>query len=257
MAAAVARMTPAERDATLRDARAFKQYQLAPDSPEDLARIPSLRRADIPVNVERIPHQDTKTPFGVPLALHDIFTNEIIYVDFAFPTGSLEGEMSLLLPLFGRAVCGMGLPGRPYHEVALDLFRLTGGFSASLDAGGIAGRPGSLGSSRSSAPRCLRHTLADALDLAARLLASADFSDHGRLRDILLELRNDMKSALIPGGHQFAMLRAAGMISDSVAKEEQWRGVTQVLFLERWRPTWMPSSRAWPRRWSASAPSFW
>ena len=42
-----------------------------------------------------------------------------------------------------------------------------------------------------------------------------------------------MKSALIPGGHQFAMLRAAGMISEPVAKEEEWRGITQLLFLER------------------------
>ena len=64
------------------------------------------------------------------------------------------------------------------------------------------------------------------------MLASADLTDLQRLRDILLDLRNDMKSALIPGGHQFAMLRAAGMISDAVAKEEEWRGITQLLFLE-------------------------
>jgi Zn-dependent M16 (insulinase) family peptidase len=46
-------------------------------------------------------------------------------------------------------------------------------------------------------------------------------------------MRNDMKSALVPGGHQFAMLRAAAMISEPVAKEEEWRGITQLLFLEK------------------------
>jgi Zn-dependent M16 (insulinase) family peptidase len=231
--AVVGRMTSAQKDAAIRDARAFKQYQVAPDSPEDLARIPSLQRSDIPPNVERIPHHDSQTPAGVPLALHDIFTNEIIYIDLAFPTDSITGELSLLLPLFGRAVCGMGLPAMPYDVVALELFRLTGGFSASLDAGGIAGRPGVYGQFMFFRTRCLRHTLPDAVDLVARLLAAADFRDLARLRDILLELRNDMKSALIPGGHQFAMLRAAGMISESVAKEEEWRGITQLLFLER------------------------
>ena len=231
--AVVGRMTPAQKEAAIQDARAFKQYQVAPDSPEDLARIPSLQRSDIPPNVERIPHRDSQTPAGVPLALHDIFTNEIIYIDLAFPTDSLTGEMSLLLPLFGRAVCGMGLPGMRYDAVALELFRLTGGFSASLDAGGIAGRPGVYGQFMFFRTKCLLHTLPEAVDLAARLLASADFSDRARLRDILLELRNDMKSALIPGGHQFAMLRAAGMISEPVAKEEEWRGITQLLFLEK------------------------
>jgi len=229
----IANMTPAEKEAAVRDVRGFKQYQLAPDSPENLARIPSLRRSDIPPNVERIPHQDTQTPAGVPLALHDIFTNEIVYLDLAFPTDGLTGELSLFLPLFGRAVCGMGLPGARYDEIALELFRLTGGFSASLDAGGIAGRPEGFGQFMFFRTRCLRHILPEAADLVARLLASADFQDLPRLRDILLELRNDMKSALIPGGHQFAMLRAAAMISVPVAKEEEWRGVTQLLFLDR------------------------
>ena len=81
--------------------------------------------------------------------------------------------------------------------------------------------------------RCLRHNLAEATDLVSRLLATADFGDHERLLDIFLELRNDMKSALVPPGHQFAMLRAASMISESVAREEQWRGVTQLLYLEK------------------------
>ena len=233
LASIVDALGPAEKDGVLRDARAFRQYQAAPDSPEEIARIPCLSRADIPPEVERIPSEDTRTPGEVPLRLHDIFTNEIVYLDFAFPTQGLAGERSLLLPLFGRAVTGMGLAGVPYHEVALDLFRLTGGFSASLDAGGIAGRPDEFGQFMFFRVRCLRRALGAAVDLVARLLSGADFRDLPRLRDILLELRNDMKSALIPGGHQFAMLRAAGMISEPVAKEEEWRGITQLLFLDR------------------------
>jgi len=232
LSAMVDRMTPSRKEAVLREARAFKQYQLAPDAPEEVARIPSLKRTDIPAKVERIPREETRTRGGVPLALHDIFTNEIVYLDLVFPTPALDAESSLLLPLFGRAVTGMGLPGASYDRVALDLFRLTGGFSASLDAGGIVGRPEEFGQFLFFRTRCLRPFLAECVGLVSRLLAEADFRDLSRLRDIVLELRNDMKSALIPGGHQFAMLRAASMISESVAREEQWRGVTQLLFLD-------------------------
>ena len=104
MEAVVGGMTPAQRDAALRMPALSRQYQLAPDSPEDLARIPSLRRSDIPPNVERIPHQDSRTPIGVPLALHDIFTNEIVYIDLAFPTDSLVGE-AVAPPAPVRARC--------------------------------------------------------------------------------------------------------------------------------------------------------
>jgi len=233
LAAMVQTLSGPDQERLLRGARAFKEYQVAPDKADEIARIPSLSRSDIPAEVERIPREDSRTAGGTPLTLHDIFTNEIVYLDLVFPTHALTGELSLLLPLFGRAVTGMGLPGIPYHRVALDLFRLTGGFSASLDAGGIAGKPDEFGQFMFFRTRSLRPFLTEAVDLVARLLSSTDFRDLPRLRDLLLELRNDMKSALIPGGHQFAMLRAASMISESVAKEEEWRGITQLLFLDR------------------------
>jgi Zn-dependent M16 (insulinase) family peptidase len=232
LAARLAAMTPPQKEEVLSESRAFRVYQLAPDSPESLALVPSLRRSDLPQQIERIPARDTRTASGVSLDLHDIFTNEVVYLDLAFPTDALSGEHSLLLPFFVRAVCGSGLPGVSYDKVALDLFRLTGGFSASLDAGGIVGKTTGFGQYAFFRTRCLRQNLGEAAALVARLLSTADFGDHARLRDMFLELRNDLKSALVPGGHQFAMLRAASMISESVAREEQWRGITQLLFLE-------------------------
>jgi presequence protease len=233
LAEVVARMSPAGKEEVIAESRAFRGYQAAPDSPEALARVPSLHRGDIPRQIDRIPARETRTASGVTLDLHDIFTNEIIYLDLAFPTDALAGEHSLLLPFFVRAVCGSGLPGMSYDQVALELFRLTGGFSASLDAGGNVGKLTGFSQYAFFRMRCLRQNLAEAAGLEARLLASADFSDHDRLRDMFLELRNDLKSALVPGGHQFAMLRAASMISSSVAREEEWRGITQLLYLER------------------------
>jgi len=226
------RLSAAEREGLVREAEAFRAYQLAPDLPEALATIPSLTRADLPPEIEKIPSREHLTPSGVSLSLHDIFTNDVVYIDLGFPTDCIEGARSLLLPLFGRAVCGCGLPGLGYDRVALDLVRLTGGFAAALDAGGIVGAPEAIGQFAFFRLRCLRHNLRRAAAIVGRLLSSADFRDLGRLRDLVLELRNDMKSALIPSGHQFAMLRAAGMISASVAKEEEWRGVTQLAFLD-------------------------
>jgi presequence protease len=232
LAATVERMSPARKAEVIAESRAFKGYQAAPDSPESLALVPSLHRADLPLQVDRIPLEQSRTASGVPLDLHDIFTNQVVYLDLAFPTDGLSGERSLLLPFFVRAVCGSGLPGMSYDQVALELFRLTGGFSASLDAGGVVGKQAGFAQYAFFRMRCLRQNLPEAAALEARLLAAADFSDHARLRDMLLELRNDLKSALVPGGHQFAMLRAASMLADSVAREEEWRGITQLVYLD-------------------------
>ena len=232
VADAVRRLTPDQRARLLADAKDFRTYQMTPDSPEALALLPSLKRGDLPREIEVIPAEETATASGIPLSLHDIFTNEVVYVDLVFRTEGVIGERTLLLPLFGKAVCGCGLPGRSYDKVALDLFRLTGGFSASLDAGGIVGKPQSFGQHAFFRTRCLRKNLAEASALIASLLSEADFRDLPRLRDLVLELRNGMRASLVPGGHQFAMLRAASMLSPSVAREEEWKGITQLLFLE-------------------------
>ena len=232
LARVVGALSPVEKEKVLREAKDFRLYQLAPDAPETLALLPSLTRSDLPREVERIPSLETATPRGIPVSLHDLFTNEIAYIDLCFPTDAIGGERTLLLPLFGRAVCGCGLPGTPYDKVALDLFRLTGGFSASLDAGGIVGKTGSFGQYVFFRTRCLRQNLREAAALVSSLLSSADFRDFARLRELVLELRNGMKASLVPSGHQFAMLRAASVLSPSAAREEQWRGVTQLLFLE-------------------------
>jgi len=142
LAKKVGALSPAERETVLKEAADFRRYQLAPDSPEELARLPSVTRSDLPREVERIPSRDSVTSLGIPLSLHDLFTNEVVYIDLCFPTNSIRGDHALLLPLFGKAVCGGGLPGKSYDKVALDLFRLTGGFSASLDAGGVVGDAG-------------------------------------------------------------------------------------------------------------------
>ena len=232
VAEAVRRLAPQDRARLLASATDFRAYQLAPDPQEAIALLPTLLREDLPAEIERIPSKETKTPSGVPLTLHDIFTNEVVYLDLAFSTETISADTTLLLPLFGRAVCGCGLAGRSYDKVALDLFRLTGGFGASLDAGGLVGDPLSFGQHAFFRMRCLRKNLAEAAALVASLLSGADFRDSVRLRDLVLELRNGMKAALVPGGHQFAMTRAASMLSASVAREEEWKGITQLLFLE-------------------------
>ncbi len=232
VAEAVRRLTPEQRAQLLTDAKDFRTYQVTPDSQKALSLLPSLKRTDLRPEIERIPEKTTTTPAGVPLSLHDIFTNEVVYIDLAFSTEAISGERTLLLPLFGKAVCGCGLPGRSYDKVALDLFRLTGGFSASLDAGGLVGEPLSFGQHAFFRMRCLRKNLEEAAVLMASLLSASDFRDRTRLRDLVLELRNGMKASLVPGGHQFAMMRAASMLSPSVAREEEWKGITQLLFLE-------------------------
>jgi hypothetical protein len=225
------RACAADRARQAAERRALEAYQSRVETPEELALIPVVGRAALRREPEVIPASEGRLAGGAPLLRHDLFTNGIVYVDLGFRADGLTDRQSLLLPLLARAVCGCGLPGTGYAATALELYRLTGGFTAVLDAGALVGDPGSVAAHFFLRTRALRPMLPEALALVARLAAAADFRESVRLRDLVLEQRNDLKAALLPGGTRFAALRAGSRVSAAMAFEERWHGISQLEFL--------------------------
>ena len=220
----------AERRRIEEEKRLLASFQESPDRPEDLARLPRLRRADLPRAVDTVPTSNLEEPGAL---FHELHTNGVVYLDLALEVSGLKEEASALLPLWARAVCGSGLPGQPWHQTASRLSLVAGGFSAALGADTPAGgsRPAQHLIFRVKA---LEENLEPALQLVASLLVEADFRDLERLQMLLLELRNDLKSALVPGGSYFASLRAGGRLSEAISREERWKGVSQLDRLRRY-----------------------
>ncbi len=233
------RLTDAQRARLRREKEAFDEFQETPDPPDAAESIPSLSAGDIPRKVENI---DTKSGEveGVPLYSLDVFTNGIAYIDFVFDVQDIKGELLPLFPLFCRAAVSSGLPGMPYDEVARRLAIETGGFTSFLEVNSIDGYSDRVGGKdqRSRAfvafrMKALESSLDNALGLVTRLITEADLSDTHRMRDILLEFRNDVKSQILPAGSSFTSLRAGSRISPVLAREELWKGIEQVLYLYR------------------------
>ncbi|MCX7028894.1 MAG: insulinase family protein [Spirochaetes bacterium] len=231
IAAVQRRISAADRARQAAEQRAFETFQSRVETPEELALIPVIGRAALRREPEVIPVSEGRLACGAPLLRHDLFTNGVVYVDLCFRADGLTERQSLLLPLLARAVCGCGVPGAGYAATALELFRLTGGLTAVLDAGATVENPGGVSGHLFLRTRALRPMLSEALALVAGLAAGADFRDLARLRDIVLELRNDLKAALLPAGTRFAALRAGSRVSAAMAVEERWHGISQLEFL--------------------------
>ncbi|UCF98772.1 MAG: insulinase family protein [Spirochaetaceae bacterium] len=208
----------------------LKAFQEQQDSPEVLARIPALHLGDLRREVETIPseHLDSQ----LPVLYHDLYTNGVVYLDLAFDTRGLDTSLLHLVPLFSRAVRGSGLPGIPYYDVASKLSLYTGGFGASLSADNAAEPAGTVQQRLIFRVKMLEHNLETALGLVRDLLLTADFRDLNRLQTIILEMRNDLKASLVPGGSHYAGLRACARLSDAAAIEERWKGISQYIWLD-------------------------
>jgi Zn-dependent M16 (insulinase) family peptidase len=233
-----------EKKALREKAAALARFQEEGDSPEALAAIPHLTRKDLSPDIEKVDREFFDAS-GTPVIAHSLFTNGISYADLAFPVDLLEGEDYLWLPFFSRAAVSVGLPGVDYGEVSGLLTRTTGGFHAMLETGSLVP-----GASRAAVfpqgvfdirgrdwlvfrLKALDEKMGPSLDLALRLIIEGDFGDLKRIRDLALELKNDMDSSLAPSGHSFASLRSGRGFSRSRGADEKWNGLEQLFFVHR------------------------
>jgi Zn-dependent M16 (insulinase) family peptidase len=246
LAAKLARLelSGAERQALREKSAELERLQGEGESPEALAAIPHLSRGDLATEIEGVP-REIQDAGGVPVLTHDLFTNGISYVNLAFPLDVLEAGDYPWLPFFSGILVSLGLPGMDYGEVSSLLARTTGGFHGTLQTGSLA--PGMAGTIPTPSGifdlggrdwlifrlKALDEKIGPALDLARRIITGADFSDQRRIRDLVLEMKNDLDSSLAPSGHAYASARSERYFSRSRAVEELWNGLSQIEFAHR------------------------
>jgi presequence protease len=242
-------LSDAEKIRIMEKSAALEKIQSESDSPEALASIPHLNRSDLSPEPEMIP-RSLENLRGIPALYHDLYTNGITYIDLAFPLDILPREDYPWLPFFARAAISVGLPGMDYGEVSSLLARTVGGFNAILHTGSAAPTTDSpviqppMGDPAGAFDlagrdwliyrlKCLDEQTAPALDIVQRLIHEADFSDLRRIRDLVLEMKNDMRSGFAPSGHSYASCRAGCFSSTSAQTGEIWHGITQLEFAHR------------------------
>jgi len=230
-------MSAEERKDILEKNKILEKIQNEPDSPEALASIPHLERADLSADADII-HRRHEDLNGVPALYHDLYTNGITYIDLAFPVDVMSPEDYLWLPFFTRAIVSVGLPGMDYGEVSSLLARTVGGFIALLHTGTsmdkTSVKPDLLGRDwMIFRLKCLDEKIPQSLDLALRLINEADFKDHRRLNDLVMEMKNEIDSGLAPMGHMHAAGRSGRFSSRPKRNEEIWNGLSQIEFVHR------------------------
>ncbi|MDR2133644.1 MAG: insulinase family protein [Treponema sp.] len=233
-----------ERRAIPEKSAALEKIQAREDSPEALAGIPHLSRGDLSGKIEKIPRRLYDSG-SVPVLGHEIYTNGITYIDLAFPLDILSPGDYLWLPFFSRALVSVGLPGMDYGEVSSLLARTAGGFCAILQNGARAPSSGEFVKTPSGQLdicgrdwiiyrlKALDEKAGASLDIAHRLVTEADFSDGRRVRDLVLEMKNEIDSSLAPAGHSYALARSNRFSSRARGVEELWSGITQIDFAHR------------------------
>jgi hypothetical protein len=210
------------------DADALRRLQ---DAQEDVERLPTLERQDIPPDVERIAESLSERDGAV--AYFEQPTSGIVYVAAAAGCGRLDSELNELVPFFCHAFGRMGTTRSTYAEMARRIDAVTGGVGlAAHPRSGFDGAGSCIPFVALSAKSLLRN-LTPTFDIVAELLTCLDFSDTTRMKNLLLEYRSGLESMIVHNGHRLAMSLASRHFSVARALGEQWSGVHQLLAVKR------------------------
>lgn len=183
---------------------------------------------------------------GIPLITSRAETNGIVYFKMLFPADVLPKEDLPYLNLLGAASFCTGANGKKWDEAIRELSYCTGGVAAAA----MTGTPYNSELSRAYFEsvkqynfigrdwmcfsfKTPREYLGSALPLFTSMLLHLDFSDENRLKTIINEEYDDIRSSIIPGGARAALMRSRCSLTRENALDEIWNGISQLFTMRR------------------------
>lgn len=219
-----ARMTESQIAKLVEETKALEEYQESEDAPEDVAKIPMLKRGDLKKEAEPFVNEVLKED-GVKVLFHDIFTNGVSYIRLIFPVTNLEEKELFTLGVL-KSVWGlMNTARHSYGDFFHEIYMNTGGIAPVINTYESAKEDGKLRLHVECKAKALYGQADRAFDLMEEMLLETDFSDKKRLLEILEETKSKLEANFQGAGHAAAQLRAASYFSKASYIVEHLSGI--------------------------------
>ncbi len=223
-------LSEADLAAIADEVAALRAEQEAPDSPEDLAKLPQLAISDITEAPYEQPESLQEAPY--PCYLHDLPTHGIDYLYAYFDLRRLTEDD---LPYVGALTDLLSKLGtEKYDASALDtlLERNLGTLDFFVETYGRDDDPSFADPLLVVGASALSDKLDQLAALPAEVWRTTDFSDTDRMRDILTQRRIGLEQGFLGSGHAAAMARLSARYSAASAVADRIGRVDYYLWLK-------------------------
>lgn len=181
----------------------LKKRQMAPDSKEDLEKIPMVALDDIDAKAEKLPIA-LKEEQGLKVLAHPMFTNKIGYVSLIFDSSVIEQDMLPYIGLLSGVLGKVNTEKLSYGELSNEININTGGIDFSVDLYGEKDNDEVYYPKFAVKARALTDKMTKLMELLAEILGHTKFDDSKRLREIIREIKSRLEMTIIGRGHVIA-----------------------------------------------------
>ncbi len=179
-----AKMSPAQIQNVVDTAAKLKARQQSPETPEALATIPILQRADLRKEAERFP-LNFRDIDGTRILLSPLDTHGIVYLTFFFDAEKVPQDKMFHALLLTDLLGNVDTKRHTYSELAI-LNNLTlGGFAVNIRADMEAGNPNSFAPRMRVSAKTLESKLAETVDFLGEIFNETVFTNKKRLRELV------------------------------------------------------------------------
>jgi len=215
-------LSPKDINRINQDAKALEALQ---ETEEDLAVLPTLELEDVPPEIEII-HPD-EIQESTLATCYDKATSGILYFTCPVGAGNIPTNLFAMAPFFCRAFTSSGTAKSSYVQMAERIDLYTGGISVSPFSGSYFSEEGESHSFLALQGKALDRNIDNLFDLVDEFVNSYGFSDHDRLKSLLLQYQAALESSIVSTGHRYAISLSARHLSRASHINELWHGIAQ------------------------------
>ncbi len=232
LAAYKATLSQTEIEKIVSDTHALRAYQDKEDTPEVLATLPMLTRADMKKEAEKFINEERQVN-GVPVLYHSIYTNGIGYVKLVFDASQVPAEYMAYAGILKNVFAYIDTEHYAYGELYNELNIHTGGVAANINTYTNAKKMDEYKLCFEIKCKAFYDELPKAFALITEVLTHSKLDDKKRLKEIISELKSRMQGNMVASGHSVAAIRAMSYFSETAAVAELLSGMPFYRLLER------------------------
>lgn len=156
---------------------------------------------------------------------HDCFTNSFLYVDLVYNLPAIAEEDLSILRLFTKLLPQVGCGGRDYLAHLDYMMEHTGGCYCSLDLNRMDENPKQIQPTLSLHGKALCRNKDKIFGLMRDMLLSADFTDKGRLHELMMQHYEALNSSIQHNALKYAVNLAASGYGAPSKILNRWYGL--------------------------------
>jgi len=222
-------LSEAQKAEVVERSRKLQERQASEDDPDIL---PKVGLSDVPAelhdaNGDNVLIADTAGRY------YEQGTNGLVYQQIVAELPHLDSELLDYLPLYVEVVPEVGCGDTSYLEAQAWQSRVSGGIGVNLSLRSAFGDVQNGRGFIALGSRALVRNSPEFCRLLQTSFERARFDEHGRVREIIAQLRARREQSVTGAGHQLAMTAAASGIGSVAALQHRIRGLQGIQWLKK------------------------